>query len=283
MRGALLIRKKVAASIDTPLAIVDVALELGIFVSFLDLSSAEGMWCREKRAVVLTALRPAGRRAFTCAHEIGHAFFGHGTHADELSNSFALRENSPEERLADLLAGYLLMPHYAVAAAMKERGWNPDELSSRQAFVIANLFGVTYGALVHHARFTLNLINAQTYARLSDVPPKRIRKELCPEVETKSLLVVDKLWSGRPIDLEVGDVVMLPKCSDIQGDLLEELATPERRYRLARARSAGVGQIRGIPPGHSTLLRISDAQFCGFGMYRYPTHTNVYGSSAGNN
>src|SRR5687768_16101242 len=61
-----------------------VAVQLGIKVVFLD-TSMEGFYFKQPTPrILLSSLRPVPRRAFTCAHEIGHHWFGHGSTIDQL-------------------------------------------------------------------------------------------------------------------------------------------------------------------------------------------------------
>jgi Zn-dependent peptidase ImmA (M78 family) len=64
------------ASIDP----ISIAEAYGCEVRFMALSSLEGIYSPTPRPViVLGSERPAGRRSYTCAHELGHNEFGHGT------------------------------------------------------------------------------------------------------------------------------------------------------------------------------------------------------------
>lgn len=280
MSGALSIRRSIGASLDCPLSIVDAALQLGIHVSFDRLASVEGMWCRERRAIILTSLRPVGRRAFTCAHEIGHAHFNHGTAVDELIEYTPAYANSPEERLANYLAGHLLMPPYGLPFAVQERGWQLHKLSVTQAYTLASLFGVSYGALLNHFHYSLNLIEFSAFTRLMEPSPKNIRATLCPEVDGPHLLVVDKLWAHRPIDLDVGDVALLPRNSIIEGDLLEDLGIGKVGARVAKALKPGLGRLTNLVKVASLPIRVSPREFRGFGEYRFPACNNVYSTTA---
>ena len=105
-----------------PFAVADF---LGMTVRFDALPSLEGMYSPgETPAIVLTSLRPAGRRRFTCGHEIGHHQFGHGYRIDEITPS-RRRTTDNEEFVANRFAAALLMPKLAVVNAFVRRGWQP--------------------------------------------------------------------------------------------------------------------------------------------------------------
>ena len=74
--------------------------------------------------IILSSLRPAGRRAFTCAHELAHHFRGDSVHVDELVEQWKRpRRFDPKEFAADCFAGALLMPKMAVERAFALHEW----------------------------------------------------------------------------------------------------------------------------------------------------------------
>ena len=75
-----------------------------------------------------------GRQAFTCAHELGHAFFNHGTRADLISDFERDRSDDPEEIIADAFAGHLLMPPHAVESEINRRAWKASNLTPVQVY-----------------------------------------------------------------------------------------------------------------------------------------------------
>jgi len=108
VRSAMEVRRLAGLSTSEPLCIFDVAENRGVEVKFFRGDSFDGLYARVSQTVLVPSLRPPGRQAFTCAHELGHWYFEHGTRIEELK-FFDLNYNSkPEERLANLFAAYLL-------------------------------------------------------------------------------------------------------------------------------------------------------------------------------
>lgn len=278
LTAALEIRRKIGISLDEPIAIFDAALQLGILVNFCHVSSLEGMWCKEKRTIILSALRPAGRRVFTCAHELAHAHFDHGTTIDELLNDAPGDYASPEEYLANQTAAHLLMPLFLVSSQLRIRNWNTSKISAEEVYKLATFFGVGYGALVNHMYYTLRLVDRNVFESLSKSSPKGIRTRLCPDFSSRHLVVVDQFWGKRPIDLEVGDLVMFPAGSRIDSALLEIARSTAYDDVAAYVRQVGVGYSR-LPDGRAILTRVSANEFVGFADYRFPEKNNVYGVS----
>ena len=106
------LRKVCGLSLDTPVNIYDFSTSQGLEVKFIDIEAMEGIYLlADKPTIMVSSLRPAGRQAFTCAHELGHHVFGHGEQYDELVEQREPgRQFDPIEYQADCFAGALLMP-----------------------------------------------------------------------------------------------------------------------------------------------------------------------------
>ena len=95
----------------------DLAETLGIEVRFADIPSMEGMlYCNPDPAIIVSSLRLPGRRAFTCAHELGHFHSGDGTTIDELV------------RKSDKADSYLMAGWFAGALVMSIMAWDMNEV-----------------------------------------------------------------------------------------------------------------------------------------------------------
>ena len=116
--SALRMRKNAGYRLDEAICVYDLAETLGIEVRFADIPSMEGMlYCNPDPVIIVSSQRPSGRRAFTCAHELGHFHSGDGTTVDELVGRSDRGDTYPKEFIADCFAGALLMPKMAVERA----------------------------------------------------------------------------------------------------------------------------------------------------------------------
>ncbi len=119
----------------------DLAEQHGVEVRFQALASFDGMRNGDSdgSTIVISSLRPPGRKAFTCAHELGHEVFDHGVQFDELVGCReAPRQNEPEEIIADAFAGFLLMPKSAVEHGLAARGWRLASCGPREIYSLAS-------------------------------------------------------------------------------------------------------------------------------------------------
>jgi hypothetical protein len=155
------------------------------------------------------------------------------------------------------------MPKLVVANAYSRRGWSPSTTSAAQAFIVAQDLGVGFTTLVDHMSKTLHLIDAATADGLRRKALPKLRAELLGHAVEHDLFAVDQHWGARPLDVEVGDLVMLPKGARVEGTCLVDDAGTFRAMR------SGVGALL-LPgrPGPITV-RVSRREFVGRAQYRH--------------
>ena len=157
--AALRMRKNAGYRLDEAICVYDLAEGLGIEVRFADIPSMEGMlYCSPEPVIIVSSLRPAGRRAFTCAHELGHFHYEDGTTIDDLVGKSDKAGYDPKEFIADCFAGALLMPKMAVEQAFAVRNWPVQNSTPSQIYIISGYFGVGYSTLINHLWKSLRLI-----------------------------------------------------------------------------------------------------------------------------
>lgn len=205
-----------------PFAPVDpyaVAAGLGVKVVFID-TSMEGFYFKQPTPrILLSSLRPIPRRAFTCAHELGHHWFGHGSTIDQLQEDERSDSDKPEEVLANAFAAALLMPSVGLRGAFGRRGWDRTNPTPLQLYTIACQFGVRYTTLLNHMSFTLREISAGRRLELDRSSPQRLRQQLLGE-DHEAMVVVDNHNEAATFDVEIGAAVLLPPGVAVAGAAL---------------------------------------------------------------
>jgi hypothetical protein len=191
--------------------------------------------------ILLSSLRPVPRRAFTCAHEIGHHWFGHGSTIDELKDDERSDSDKPEEILANAFAGALLMPTVGLRGAFARRGWDITNPTPVQLFVVACQFGVGYKTLLNHLSYLLREIASGRRAELDRWTPKRIRRQLLDD-EFDAFVIVDRFNEAASFEVEIGSAVLLPKDHKVAGSALEHLHSLED-YEAYEAVKRGVATV----------------------------------------
>lgn len=230
-----------------PFAPVDpyrVAALLGIKVVFLG-ASMEGFYFKgPSPRILLSAARPLPRRAFTCAHEIGHHVFGHGSTIDVLQEDERSESDIPEEVLANAFASFLLMPTVGLRGAFASRRWKISAPTPQQLYAIACQFGVGYRTLLNHLVYSLREISEFTRETLAKSTPQKLRLELVgPEYD--GMLVLDHLNEATTLDAEKESAIVMPSTAAVVGNAIMAV-TSVNNLTIYRAVRRGTVSVTGL-------------------------------------
>jgi Zn-dependent peptidase ImmA (M78 family) len=265
---ALRIRASVHAKPWDAIDVFDLAQQLGVEVRFAKISSMDGMYLRQDAPVIVIASeRPAGRQRFSCAHELGHHAFGDGTRVDELLDPNSGKDRQDDEVRADMFAGMLLMPKSAVDRAFSVRNLNPITANPVEFYRIACSLGVGYSTLAGHLHYALRTITQDRFAYIHRFTPKAIRESVLNQTTPEELIIVDEQWSSRPVDAAVGDFLLLPPGTSVEGPFCEKRADLQYGV-LFQAVTPGVGRFESSS-GWATFVRVSRKYYEGRSMFRH--------------
>lgn len=273
MQVAAATRAKAKLDQAGPICIYGLCTTLSIVVRFNDINM-EGMYQRGlPPRIHLSARRPLPRRAYNCAHELGHHVFGHGSSIDELRESAkALPWDDPKEFLADTFAGFILMPIIGLRRAFSVRGWSPETATPAQIFTIACEFGVGYATLLTHLSAGLNMLSRSRATALQRVTPKALRMEILGALTPEPLIVADQHRAAPTLDAEVKTLLLLPPGTEVAGSglvLERDLAAG----RLFRAVKPGIFQASA--GDWAVFVRVAPVQknepygYVGLAQYRH--------------
>jgi Zn-dependent peptidase ImmA (M78 family) len=225
---------------------------LGIKIVFLE-SSMEGFYFKPAR-ILLSSLRPVPRRAVTCAHELGHHLFGHGSTIDQLQEDDRADSDKPDEVLANAFAAFFLMPSVGLRGAFSRRGWTLATATPIQMFTIACEFGVGYATLINHLSYTLGELTAVRRKGLARWTPQKIREGLLDE-SYDALILVDTHNRAASFELEKDAAILLPHGVQISGNAIRHVGSLDDRelyhaVRRGRATATGIRvpfEVRVMP------------------------------------
>lgn len=269
---ALSLRGDLGIKVQAPAPIFDIIEKLGIQLRFMPILSLEGVYRGQSKPIILIASdRPPGRQAYTGAHELGHHIYGHGEAVDEASANAGQEPPAsagPEEYLADRFAGFFLMPKTAVKYGFRVRGWEPRECTPRQVYTVAGWLGVGYTTLIHHMRGSLGMLTYPQSVPLLKATPKDIRSSLLGREVRENLLVVGEKWTDRAVDVQVGDLMLLPSGVCYEADNLRVVEETER-ITLLSATEPGVGRVHRPESRWAAFVRVSRRNYVGLGPYRH--------------
>jgi Zn-dependent peptidase ImmA (M78 family) len=270
LRAAMQLRRSLSIPRELAVNAFEIAQMLGIDVRFLDAPSLEGMFVRDPGPRILLPSmkhRPKARIAFSCAHEIGHQQFDHGTKADRYWEDGQRQEGfDPIEYLVNSFAGHLLMPRAAVLEAFSRRNWNAAKSVPLQAFLIAGELGVGYETLLTHLQVVLAVLPEAAKNELCRTSPKAIKSAIVGTTWAGPLTIVDEAWKGASIDLEIGEFLVAPVESEVACALLTAPSAHDGRLLFTAAKS-GVADFK---LGNTTvLLRVARQHYVGPYSNRY--------------
>ena len=269
MADALRMRKSAGLGMTEAMCVYDLAERLGIEVRFVDVGSMEGVYLRASPpTILLTSLRPSGRRAFNCAHELGHYNNGDGSTADDLIDTGRQANLDPKEFAANCFAGALLMPKTAVERAFRLRGWEPSRCTPDQVYVVSNYFGVGYSTLIHHMYRALGTISRQRAGHLLKTTARQARTQALGWDSRETTWFADMHWTNRAIDLDVGDCLYVEGQVGPAGRHLQ-LVQSTMFGQLFRALSPGISRIANENNGWASFVRVSARGYVGRSVYRH--------------
>lgn len=273
MQAAAATRARAKLDQASPICIYGLCDTLGVLVRFNNINM-EGMYQRGiPPRIHLSARRPLPRRAYNCAHELGHHVFGHGSSIDELrEDAKAQPWDDPKEFLADVFSGFILMPIIGLRRAFSVRGWTPEAATPTQIFTIACEFGVGYTTLLTHLSAGVKMLSLGRATALKRVKPKALRMQILGALTPEPLIVADCYRAMPTLDAEVKTLLLLPPRVDVTGDGLafeRDLGTG----RLFRAVKPGIFQAS--VDGWAVFVRVAPVQktepygYVGLAQYRH--------------
>ena len=274
-----LAREALQAAIDTrleakldqhsPLCIYGLCEAQGIRVRFNDINM-EGMYQKgPPPRIHLSAQRPLFRRAYNCAHELGHHVFGHGSSIDELREDAKEHPwEDPREFLADAFAGFILMPIMGLRRAFATRNWTPSTASAVQMYKIACDFGVGYETLLTHLSAGVRMISQARALTLRRASPKTIRATLLGTLTRHPLIIADHHSPATTIDAEAEMLILLPPDTNVVGNGIVRVKNLNAGS-LFRAVKAGIAQASSTNGAWNAFIRVARQAYVGLAQYRH--------------
>lgn len=267
---ALQLRKRGAIEPWGAICVFDLAERLGVDVRFIDIPSMEGAYCLAAHpTIIVSSLRPAGRQAFTGAHELGHHVFGHGDQYDELVDTRCAEPKfDPDEFVADCFAGAMLMPKLAVDHAFVVRGLDPSTCQPEQMYSVASYFGVGYTTIISHMRYALGALTPSRSKVLLRSTPQSLCSSLLGRECREPLIYVDVHWMGRAIDVQESDLILLPPDAVIEGCaavIVEQIPAGT----VVNAVQPGISRARIPGKTWAAFIRVTRKSYVGRAKYRF--------------
>lgn len=277
LAAARRVRIKAKAPSSPPLCIFDLIDENyrdDVDLRFKAAASLEGLYVRgnptigQPAVVVVSSLRPGGRQRLTAAHELGHHVFGHGSAVDEVRESGESGRFEPKEFVATQFASFLLMPKLGILKAFADRSVAITKATPVQLLAVSSQFGVGLTTLINHLGYSLKELSRAQCTSLAKVTPKKLREDILGYPVSGELLLVDEYWSGRAIDLAVGDHVVVPAGTNVEGSTVK-LIGGRVHGDVYQAQAPGRGRVENTSNGLTSYVRVCRAGYEGRAMFRH--------------
>ena len=268
LQAAVRVRGKAGLDQINPICIFDVCEKLSVMVRFTDINM-EGMYDRSSRPRIhLSSLRPLPRRVFTCGHELGHHEFGHGSTIDEMKeDADTLQTDDPDEFLVNAFSAFMLMPIVGLRGAFARRQSAMAATDDITMFGVACNFGVGYATLVSHLAYGIGEIPSVRAKQLLKSSPKSIKRKLLGADVPGPLVIADRHWSARAVDVEVNTTLLVPTGAKVEGNVLQAAGSCPSGS-LFKAVRPGIGRIQ-LVEGNIQFVRVAPKNYVGLARYRH--------------
>jgi hypothetical protein len=270
------IRAELGLNMFQAVNVYDACIHLGISVRFLDINM-EGMYVKQEGGtnptILISNQRPFPRRAYSCAHELGHHVFGHGFKIDALSESGSEGSNDADEFLVDCFAGSFLMPIAGIQAEFTKRNWVISKSSPIDFFTVCSVFGTGYQTMITHCKAN-GLISSDKAITLSKLKPSTILKSIISaDISNSYFKIIDRQPQLALIDLEVTNYIILPEDILIEGDHLKKIK--ETNFGTAyQAVKPGIVRVYSVNGTFNSFVRIQNILYSGLAEYRHLENIN---------
>ena len=164
---------------DAPYDVFRSMYSAGIMLRFTALESIAGAVVRHGKAigVLINSDQPDDRQRWSAAHELAHVLLEHEAQ-DTAHVDLHGPARTSDDRLADWLAGNLLMPASEVDAELVnvERE-HPDETMEQAVYRLSRKFSVSYAAMAVRLG-ALQIVSFEGVQQLRKTKPKELKKQL---------------------------------------------------------------------------------------------------------
>ncbi len=266
------IREKLGFNIFEPLNIFDACKQLDVSVRFVDISM-EGLYLVQEDGrnptILLSNQRPFPRRAYTCAHELGHHIFKHGFKIDGLSEGGSEGSSDAEEFLVDCFAGSFLMPIAGIQAEFVKRKWDINNATPIEFFTICSVFGTGYQTLITHCKANKLISNDKAFLLSKTKPATILKYIMSADTRTSYFKIIDRQPKSALIDLEVNNYIILPNNVLIEGDHLHKVKDETAWGNSYQAVKPGIIRVFSTDGKFNSVVRIQNKLYTGLAEFRH--------------
>lgn len=160
------------------------------------------------------------------------------------------------------------MPASTINNGFVRRGWTIQSTTPLQVYAVASWLGVGYTTLINHLQYSMGKISPGKAATLLKLTPKQLKKDLLGKYCDENVIPIDSGWTGRPIDLSVGDIVVSKSQINVEGKCLKVVGS-NNDINIFQAVKTGIGRVFSTESEWVAFSRVSRAQYIGRGKFRH--------------
>jgi hypothetical protein len=102
---------------------------------------------------------------------------------------------------------------------------------------------------------------------LLSIQPKRIRREILGTITPTDCFLLDQAWTGRPLDLQIGDTALVSPGAKIESSCLSLGRTTPEGLQVVEAVTTGLGRL--VDSTWATFVRVRPRGFVGRSIFRH--------------
>jgi hypothetical protein len=111
-------------------------------------------------------------------------------------------------------------------------------------------------------------MSASHFEQLNSVSPKKIKGELIGFEQAGEVILLDKYWGEKPVDICVGDILIVPPETVVEQTCLQPVEAETSRS-IYRAISQGIDRAQNETEKWASHIRVSRVHFEGLAQYRH--------------
>lgn len=242
--------RKIGVNFEEPIDVFKIIHEMGIELMFRPLEGKpDGFYLpqstsRPKAGILLNSRRSPPRQRYTAAHELYHFLRKDSGRVEViLEECTRVPQGRPDEEvLADVFAGYFLMPAKLVTHFFRKLGFKKKEkFDGKDIYRLALCMRTSYEATCYHL-LHLEFISLDQHRALKKIQPQKIKSTWIPG------LGHNDIW---PIDQKMNDFLLLPIVDDI--------------IQLRLAETPSTGYVWGVENGYERVLSLEGSELHFYG------------------
>ena len=128
--------------------------------------------------------------------------------------------------------------------------------------------GVGYKSLLTHMYYSLRVISYDHFNQLNSFSPKQLKNSFTGFDQTDEVVILDKYWGVKSVDICVGDLLVVQQEIIVEGACVEFVGEYLNRI-IYRASKQGLDRAQNSSEDWAAYIRVSRRHYEGLVQYRH--------------